>query len=351
MNTENNVNSDTNLSNDTNRIYDLLIIGGGPAGLTAALYAGRAGLSTAVFEGGMPGGKLTQTSDIENWPGERQIEGFTLATQIYEHAFAFGAEFINEPVDAITAPEAAGLPAPTAADAAAKTGNIADTAEAANRNFTVHTYNGSYIGRSVIIATGCREREIGIPGEKEYRGRGISYCAVCDGAFFRNKNLIAIGGGNTAFEEADYLTRFADKVTLVLRRDVARADRILQDRVAANPKIEVIYNRVPVTIEGDGMRVTQMLFAERNNPADILAIPADGIFPFVGIEPVTEFIDLPIKNEQGFIITDTEMRTAIPGLFAAGDCRVTPLRQIVTAAADGSIAAQAVGAYLNSIAH
>ena len=343
MSTENNMNSDTNLNNDTNRIYDLLIIGGGPAGLTAALYAGRAGLSTAVFEGGMPGGKLTQTSDIENWPGERQIEGFTLATQIYEHVFAFGAEFINEPVDAITAPVAD-------TDAAAKTGNTADTAEAANRNFTVHTYSGNYIGRSVIIATGCREREIGIPGEKEYKGRGVSYCAVCDGAFFRDKNLIAIGGGNTAFEEADYLTRFADKVTLVLRRDVARADQILQDRVAANPKIEIVYNRVPVAIEGDGTRVTQMLFADRNNPEDILTIPADGVFPFVGIEPVTEFIDLPIKNEQGFIITDTEMRTAIPGLFAAGDCRVTPLRQIVTAAGDGSIAAQTVGAYLNSIA-
>ena len=201
--------------------------------------------------------------------------------------------------------------------------------------------------KSVIVATGTVNRKLGIPGEEEYAGKGISYCAVCDGSFYKDKDVVVIGGGNSAFEDADYLTRFANKVTLVLRRDVARAEKYLQEVVERNPKIEVLHNLLPQTFSGDGLALTEVRFADRHTGAE-RTIACDGAFPMVGLVPETGFLkDLRILNEEGFVLTDERMATSVPGIYAAGDVRQTVLRQIVTAAADGAIAAQSVIAYLD----
>lgn len=307
---------------ETTKLYDLVIVGGGPAGLNAALYASRAGLDTVLLEGMIPGGKLYSTNEVENWIGDTIIGGAELAGRMVEHAFAFGAE--------------QGF------------GMVSDIREMGATK-EVETYDKIYQTKSVLIAVGTVERKLGIPGEDEYFGKGISYCAVCDGAFYKDKIVTVIGGGNTALEESDYLTRFAKQVHLVLRRNEARADKIYQDRVANNPKITVHYSYSPVEVRGNDDKLTEILLKSNdpNRPEDKL-LETDGLFPLIGVDPNTTFISaLGITDANGYIVTDEKMATRVPGIYAAGDCRDKELRQIITAGNDGAIAAQAISAWLS----
>lgn len=302
-------------------LHDVIIVGAGPAGLTAALYASRAGLSTLVLEAGFPGGKMLSTSDIENWPGCTRTTGTELAMQMTEHAFQFGAQQLTAQVTGIE-----------------KEGKIFRLTDSDGKN---------YLAKAVILATGSKERKLGIPGEADYAGMGVSYCAVCDGAFFRGKKVAVIGGGNSAFEEACYLTNFAQEVHIFLRRDVARADAVPVRHAEENPKVFIHYNKLPQEILGNGMQVTAVRFQDRLTKEEMV-FEVDGVFPFVGLDPVTDYIKLPVLNDKGFVEAKVDMSTELPGLYTAGDCRNTPLRQIVTAAGDGSVAAQAVNAYLST---
>lgn len=303
------------------KIYDVIIIGAGPAGMTAAIYATRAGLSVLCLEGTFPGGKMANTAEIENWPGLVTINGADLATKMYEHSTAFGLELEFAQASRVVT-----------------NGDL----------HSVFCGETEYQGKAVIIASGTLERKLGLPGEAEYAAKGISYCAVCDGALFRDQEVIVIGGGNSAYEDAQYLTRFASHVTLVLRRDVPRAEKILVDAVNKNPKITVLYNHTPQEFLGDGERFTGVRFAH-SKTGEIKEISAGAVFPMVGLVANTAFVkNLPILNHEGFIVTERDMSTAVPGIYAAGDVRDTVLRQIVTAAGDGSIAAQSVVKYLES---
>lgn len=303
------------------QLDDVIIVGAGPAGLTAALYASRAGLKTRVFEAGFPGGKLLSTSEIENWPGTMPTTGPELAMQMNDHAFQFGATLVNAAVTSVT-----------------KTGNVFEVTDAEGQ---VHR------AKTVILATGSTERHLGIPGEEEYRGMGVSYCAVCDGAFFRDKEVVVIGGGNSAFEESVYLTKFAKAVHLVLRRDQPRADAVPVQQAMDNPKVEIHYNLLPQVIQGNGQAVTGVEFKHRET-GERVEIPCQGVFPFVGLDPVTDYIQLPVLNAQRFVEARPDMTTSVPGLFSAGDCRNTSLRQIITAGGDGAMAAQSANHYLQT---
>lgn len=304
------------------KVYDIIIIGGGPAGLTAALYASRSGLSTLILEQGAPGGKLMLTAEIENWPGTKMAKGFELAQEMEQHALAFGAEL--------------------------KWGVVSKIEDAHEAIKKVHTMDGVIQGRALLLATGTLERKLNIPGEAVYTGRGVSYCAVCDGAFYRDKRLHVIGGGNTAYEEGNYLTDFASSVDLFMRRDVARADQIVLDRVANNPKMTVHINMKPVEILGDENGVTGIRYADSHTGEETV-IETDGVFPFVGVDPVSKLYSDPdwgLLDSQGYVLTDETMATKIPGLYAAGDVRRKSLRQVVTATGDGATAAQAIVHYL-----
>ncbi|MBE3562438.1 MAG: thioredoxin-disulfide reductase [Hydrogenibacillus schlegelii] len=305
----------------SDRIYDVAILGAGPAGMTAAVYAARANLSTLLIERGVPGGQMNDTADVENYPGYENILGPDLATKMFEHAQKFGAEYVYGEVTGLE-PD----------------GDVK----------IVRTHDETYRARAVIIATGATPRRLGVPGEDRLAGRGISWCAVCDGAFFKDKNLIVVGGGDSALEEGTYLTRFAKKVTVVHRRDKFRAQKILQDRFFANEKTDVIWNHVVVEILGE--KRVEGVVLKNVVTGETTTMPIDGVFIYVGLDPLSEpFRSLGITNEAGYIVTDEEMRTKIPGVFAAGDVREKKLRQIVTATADGAIAAQAAQQYLESL--
>lgn len=300
------------------KIYDVTIIGAGPAGLAAALYASRSGLDTLIIERGVSGGQLQNTEMIENYPGSGAIGGPELAQKMEDDALAFGAEKVWGDVDGI---------------------NI-------DGNYKVISAGSKeYMTKTVIIATGTRNRKLGIPGEKEFTGRGVSYCAVCDGAFFKDKELIVVGGGDSAVEEGMYLTQFANKVTIVCRGDTLRAQQLLQDRMYENDKIEVVWNTVVEEINGD-MKMTEVLLKDKDGNES--KMKTDGAFIYIGLLPNTEnFKDMEILNESGFIETDELMRTKIPGIFAIGDVRETPLRQVATAVSDGAIAGNEVYRYLS----
>lgn len=303
----------------TEKIYDVIIIGAGPAGLTAAVYTSRANLSTLMLERGAPGGQMANTEDIENYPGFDHILGPDLSVKMFEHARKFGADYAF--------------------------GDVTDI-EDGEKYKTIYVGEQQYKARAVIITTGAEYRKIGIPGEEELTGRGVSYCAVCDGAFFRQKEIVVVGGGDSAVEEGAYLTRFADKVTIIHRRDELRAQKILQDRAFANEKMEFIWNtEVKEVHEKDGKIGSLTLVStedgsERN-------FETDGMFVYVGMVPLTKpFEKLGILDENGYVHTNEIMETKVPGIYAAGDVREKLLRQIVTATGDGSIAAQAVQQYI-----
>ncbi|RHH71284.1 MULTISPECIES: thioredoxin-disulfide reductase [Vagococcus] len=303
-------------------MYDVIIIGAGPGGMTSALYASRSGLSVLVIERGAPGGQLMNTDEVENYPGFNLISGPDLALKMFENSSNFGAEHVY--------------------------GNVVNIENSGDVKKVVCD-DATYEGKTVIIASGSEHRKINIPGEEEYSGRGVSYCAVCDGAFFRDRHLVVIGGGDSAIEEGMYLTQFASKVTIVHRRDKLRAQKILQDRAFKNEKIEFMWNKVPIEINGNDTSV-QSIKLEDTKTGEVEDLLADGVFIYIGLDPLTDFVkDLGITTEHGWIKTDAHMSTDIPGIYAIGDVRDTVLRQIATAVGDGSIAGQEVYNYLSSL--
>lgn len=305
-------------------IYDIIIIGGGPAGLTAALYAGRARMKTLVIEKGKDGGQIVQTAEIENYPGSLEEEsGPTLIERMSRQVKRFGAERVQDTVES-----------------AELTGEIK----------TIRCKNGVYQARTVILATGARPVEIGCPGEKEYTGKGVSYCATCDGAFFEDFEVYVVGGGDAAVEEAIYLTRFARKVTIIHRRDELRAAKSIQEKAFENPKVEFLWDSVVKELKGEGL--LERMVVENVKTGEQREIVADeedgtfGVFVFIGFKPQTEVFAGQVEMEKGYIVTDEELRTNVSGVYAAGDLRVKSLRQVVTAAADGAIAAVQAGKYV-----
>ncbi|MGM0898729.1 MAG: thioredoxin-disulfide reductase [Bacillota bacterium] len=308
---------------ETTNIYDVLIIGAGPAGMTAAVYTSRANLSTLMLERGIPGGQMANTEEIENYPGFDHILGPDLSTKMFEHAKKFGAEYAYGDVTEII------------------DGDEFKTVKAGSKE---------YKARAIILTTGAEYKKMGIPGESELGGRGVSYCAVCDGAFFKGKELVVVGGGDSAVEEGVYLTRFADKVTIVHRRDELRAQKILQDRAFANDKIDFIWSHTVKEIHDKDGKVGSVTLVSTKDDTE-REFEADGVFIYIGMLPLTKpFESLGILNDLGYIETNAEMETSVPGIFAAGDVRDKTLRQVVTATGDGSIAAQSVQHYVEELA-
>lgn len=303
------------------KIYDVVVIGSGPGGMTAALYASRSELSTLLIERGVPGGQLINTADVENYSGFKTITGPDLANKMYAGATQFGAEYTF--------------------------GDVREIIDGKEYKKVV-TSNAIYKARSVIIATGAEHKKLGVPGESKLNGRGVSYCAVCDGAFFRDRHLVVVGGGDSAVEEGTYLTQFASEVTIIHRRDELRAQPIIQNRAFNNEKVNFIWDSVVEEILGentvDGVQIRNVKTGE------ISEVDADGVFVYIGILPNTKaFLDLGITDEEGWIITDESMETAVPGIFAVGDVRKTVLRQIATAVGDGSIAGDSAYKYVESL--
>jgi len=304
------------------KIYDVIIIGAGPAGMTAAVYTSRGNLSTLMIERGIPGGQMANTEEVENYPGFEMILGPDLSTKMFEHAKKFGAGYAYGDVSEIIDGE---------------------------QYKTVKVSGKEYKALAVIISSGAEYKKMGIPGEQELGGRGVSYCAVCDGAFFKGKNLVVVGGGDSAVEEGSFLTKFADKVTIVHRRDELRAQKILQDRAFANDKIDFIWNTTLKEINGKDGKVASVTLSSTVDGTET-NFEADGVFVYVGMLPLTKpFGDLGILNDNGYVVTNSEMETSVPGIFAAGDVREKTLRQIVTATGDGSIAAQAAQHYIEKL--
>lgn len=299
--------------------YDVIIIGAGPAGMTATLYAARANLNTLLLERGIPGGQMNNTAEVENYPGFDSILGPDLALKMYDGINQFGVEHGY--------------------------GNVVEVKDHHDYKEVI-TDDASYEAKVVIIATGCEHRNLEVPGEAEYSGRGVSYCAVCDGAFFRNKKLIVVGGGDSAVEEAIYLTQFADEVKIVHRRDALRAQKIIQDRAFANEKISFIWDSVVEEIKGDDQKVTGVQI-KNVKTGETYEEAADGVFIYIGLIPLTQaFTSLGITDDAGWIVTDERMQTKIPGLLACGDARQKHLRQITTAVGDGGIAGQQAYQYI-----
>lgn len=295
------------------RQYDLVIVGAGPAGLSAAIYGSRAGLKTLILENGAPGGKLIKTYHISNYPGIANIEGTKLAMDMLEQATSFGAEYAYGEVSRV------------------------------DEDKKVYLNDGNVIeAKAIILATGTKERLLNIPGEQENLGRGVSFCAVCDGAFFRDKDVVVIGGGNSALEESLYLANLVKSVTIVIRRDVFRAEKQIQEQIEANDKIRVIKKHIPKEILSAENKVSGIVL-ENVDTKECTTLSCSAVFPYVGQDPMTDCAkELGVLNEQGYVIVDENRMTKIPGIYAAGDVIEKELRQVVTACNDGAIAASHV---------
>ncbi|MDZ4122410.1 MAG: thioredoxin-disulfide reductase [Candidatus Cloacimonadaceae bacterium] len=292
--------------------FDIIIIGAGPAGLSAAVYSARGGLKTAIFEKGLVGGQINVTSEVENYPGfEETISGVELTEKMRLQALRFGTEFFDEEITAVGMEGLCKI---------------------------IETSAGRFRAKSIIVCTGAHPRLLNVPGEEALTGRGVSYCATCDGALYRNKIVAVVGGGDSAVEEALFLTRFAQKVYIIHRRDELRAQHIIQERAKQCKKIEFVWDTVIQEIRGE-TRVTELELYNRKTK-QISIIPVDGVFIYVGILPNNELIESRLELDSGgFVITDESMHTNIPGIYAAGDIRSKLLRQVVTATSDGAIAA------------
>lgn len=303
--------------------FDTVILGGGPAGLSAAIYAARGASSTAVIDTSMLGGQPTNYLELENYPGFGVIDGFDLMEKFEQHVDKFGVQ--KFPMQEI------------------------DKMDLVPQIKTIETKEATFKAKTVIIATGAQASKLGIPGEKEFIGRGVSYCAVCDGAFYREKVVAVVGGGNAAVEEAMYLTKFANKVYIIHRRDTLRADKIVQERAFKNEKIEFIFDSIPKEVLGEDLVNTLVLENVKTNKISNLQV--DGVFPYIGFSPnVDGFKGQVNQDEGGFIITDETMQTSVEGVFAVGDVRKTPLRQVITAASDGAVGAVYAVKYLETFA-
>lgn len=303
--------------------YRVLIIGSGPAGLTAALYAARANLNPVVIRGLQPGGLIATTDEVENYPGfPDAINGFDLADKMERQAARFGTTFID---------------------------GLVEHVDVSERPFRLTTDSGdTHTADTIIIATGASPRKLGVPGEAELANRGVSYCAVCDGFFFRDKRIVVVGGGNSAVEEALFLTRFASEVLLVHRRDQLRADPIIQQRAFNNPKMKFVWDTIATEITGDGKVDGIRLQNVKTGAEEVLA--TDAVFPYVGHIPNTRLFEgIVAMDENGYILSDGRTRTNVPGLFAAGDVVDHVYRQAITAAAEGCQAAMEASWYLDNL--
>ena len=300
--------------------YEVIIVGGGPAGLAAGLYCKRAALNTVLFEKGLLGGQIAISKDVENYPGMEGITGFDLAEKMVHHARSFGLPVLQQEVGAISA--GSGL-------------------------HSVRLSNGDLLHTvALILAVGGTVRKLGIPGEAEYLGSGVSYCGTCDGFFFRDKTVVVVGGGDTAVEEALYLSKITKKVYFVHRGNALRAGKMLQNRLMAEPAIEVSLNTIITEIRGDGRTVGAVSF-EHTETGEKGEFRTDGVFIFIGYSPNNQLIPDAVRiNERGFVITDEKCETSVPGIFAVGDLRQKFANQIVVAAADGCIAALAAAHYV-----
>lgn len=302
--------------------FDTVILGGGPAGLSAAIYAARGACSTAIIDTSMLGGQPTNYLELENYPGFGLVDGFDLMEKFEQHVDKFGvSKFPMQEIEEI---------------------------DLIPQIKTVKTKEATFKAKSIIIATGAQSKKLGIPGEKEFTGRGVSYCAVCDGAFYKDKTVAVVGGGNAAIEEAMYLTKFANKVYVIHRRDALRADKIVQERAFKNDKIEFILDTIPKEILGEDLVNTFVL--ENAKTGKVSNLQVDGVFPYIGYSPNTDGLEGLNCDEAGFIITDETMQTSIEGVFAVGDVRTTPLRQVITAASDGAVGAVYAVKYLEKLA-
>jgi thioredoxin reductase (NADPH) len=303
------------------QIFDVIIVGGGPAGLAAGIYAMRAAMKTVLIEKGLPGGQVAITKGVENYPGFTDITGFELSDKFLEHAKLYGLEIMQREVAAV---------------------------EAGVDFHSVRLENGVILKtHSIIIATGGKARKLGVPGEIENFGKGVSYCATCDGFFFKNKIVAVVGGGDTALEDALYLARIAERVYLIHRRDEFRGSKILQKRVLAEPKIEVVLNTVVTEIRADELEVRTV--ALKNKQGDERELEVNGVFIFAGFSPDNSLVPAGVKTDSaGYVLTDEKCETNIPGIFAAGDLRQKYANQIVIAASDGCIAALAAARYVEA---
>jgi thioredoxin reductase (NADPH) len=311
----------------TTHTYDVVIIGAGPAGMCAGMYAGRAMLRTVVLERGFPGGELLNTELIEDYPGFEHVLGHELAQKFADHAAKFGAEF--------------------------RTGvNVESVRRLSDGTFhTIADSGDVYASPTVIVTAGGTPVKLGIPGELEYAGKGVSYCAICDGAFFRGHTIAVVGGGDAATEEADFLTRYADKVYLIHRRGELRSSRLLQQRLFANPKIEVIWDTVVERVDGDEQGLVKTLHLRHVTTDEQRDLAVTGLFVFVGFRPNTGLIEGHVDHDDmGSLLTDFNMQTSIRGLFAAGDVRAQLTRQVTTAVGDATTAAIAAEKYLKALA-
>ncbi len=313
----------TMLYNDgmENMIYDTIIVGAGPAGISAAIYAARASLKTLLIEEESSGGKLSKTYMIENYPGIETISGMELAERFTDQVKKYDVETIS--------------------------GKVIEILEENNLKKVALSDGNFYLGKTVIVASGTKENMLDLPQSEEFTGKGISYCAVCDGFFYRKKKVVVIGGGNSALEEALYLANLAEKVTIIIRRDAFRADQSVVDKVLSNEKIEVIYNCLPhsLAIENGilvGLEIENVINKK------LMTIECRGIFPYIGATPNTSFLDRSILDDKGYIITNDDMSTAIEGIYGAGDCCKKLLRQVVTACNDGALAASSINNYLKT---
>lgn len=302
--------------------YDLVVIGAGPGGMTAAMYGARANLKVAMIDRGVYGGQMNNTAEVENYPGFPSIMGPDLGEKMYKSATEQGVEFVYGDVQKI---------------------------ELDGQKRIVNMDPEDITAKAVIIATGSTNRKLGIPGEEEYSGRGVSYCAVCDGAFFKDENVAVVGGGDSAISEGLYLANLAKDVDVIHRRDQLRAERVLQTRAFKNPKMEFTWDSVPVEIVGDENKVTGVKVHNKKTDEDKV-IDASGVFIYIGNVPNSEpFKELKITDDQGWIITNDQMETTVPGIYAVGDVRQKKLRQIVTAVGEGGIAGQNAFEYISEL--
>lgn len=303
--------------------FDIVILGGGPAGLSAGIYSARSNASTAILDITMMGGQPSNYLELENYPGFPIIGGYELMEKFEEHVDKFNVQKFP-------------------------------MVEIKNINLTsnpkiIETEENTFYAKSVIIACGAKAKKLGVKGEQEYIGRGVSYCAVCDAAFYRDKIVTVVGGGNTAVEEGMYLTKFANKVYIVHKRNELRADKIIQERAFNNDKLEFVWNSKVVEIQGED--TVNSVILENIKTGGITKLETDGVFPYIGFTPNVEGISGQVQQDSnGFIITDSTMQTSERGVFAAGDIRNTPLRQVITASSDGAVSAVYASKYLETLA-